>query len=122
MTDADKPWDLKERTRKFAVRVFRLVQALPRTDPGRIVGNQLLRAGTSVGANYGAAVRPRSEADFISKMTLVEEEIDECMYWMELLVETGLVKEDRLAALLAEADELAAIVVASIRTAKRKRG
>jgi four helix bundle protein len=119
--DTGKPWDLRDRTKRFAIRVFRLVQALPRNEAGRVIGRQLLRAGTSVGANYRAAVRPRSQADFIAKMALVEQEADECIYWMELLCELGLVKKERVKPLLQEGDELVAIIVASIKTARNRR-
>jgi four helix bundle protein len=109
--------DLRQRTRKFALRVIRLVEALPKTRTAEVIGKQLLRAGTSVGANYRAACRAKSTKDFIYKMGLVEEEADESLYWMELLVEAGLVKLERLQSLMVEADELIAITVASIKTA-----
>jgi four helix bundle protein len=110
--------DLRQRTRKFALRVIRLVEALPKTRTAEVIGKQLLRAGTSVGANYRAACRAKSTKDFIYKMGLVEEEADESLYWMELLVEAGLVKLERLQSLMVEADELVAITVASIKTAR----
>jgi four helix bundle protein len=103
-----------------ALRVIRLVEALPRTRTAQVIGNQLLRSGTSVGANYRAACRAKSTADFISKMGTVEEEADESLYWMELLVEAGIVKSEKLDALMKETDELVAITVASINTAKRR--
>jgi four helix bundle protein len=113
--------DLQARTKAFAVRVIRLVEALPNTLTARVIGKQILRSGTSVGANYRAAHRAKSNADFISKMGTVEEELDETAYWMELMVEVDLVPQKRLAALLGEADELLAIMVASIKTAKKRR-
>jgi four helix bundle protein len=113
-----KERDLRQRTRKFALRVIRLVEALPKTRTAEVIGKQLLRAGTSVGANYRAACRAKSTKDFIYKMGLVEEEADESLYWMELLVEAGLVKLERLQSLMVEADELVAITVASIKTAR----
>jgi four helix bundle protein len=110
--------DFKRRTKTFAVRIIRLVDALPSTRSANQLGGQLLRAGTSVGANYRAACRARSRADFISKMGIVEEECDESLYWMELLVESGKVKTSKLANLMAEAREILAMVVSSINTAK----
>jgi len=113
-----KERDLRQRTRAFALRVIRLVEALPKTRTAEVIGKQLLRAGTSVGANYRAACRAKSTRDFIYKMALVEEEADESLYWMELLVEAGLVKIERLQSLMVEADELIAITVSSIKTAR----
>lgn len=110
-----------QRTMSFGLRVVRLVQALPKQQVAQVLGNQLLRAGTSVGANYRAAVRGKSRADFIAKMGIVEEECDEAIYWMEMLIESGLVKRQLLADLLDEANQLLSIVVASIRTARRNR-
>ena len=97
---------------------MRLVESLPKRGAGSVIARQLLRAGTSVGANYRAACRARSNRDFISKMGIVEEEADEAAYWMELLVEAGIVTEQKLSALMKEADELLAISVASIKTAR----
>ncbi len=111
---------MKRRTKQFALRVIRLIESLPRGRTAEVLGKQLLRSGTSVGANYRAACRAKSTADFISKMGTVEEEADESLYWMELLVEAGLVKSELLAPLMKEADELVAITVASINTAKRR--
>ena len=102
---------MKARTRAFALRIIKLVQALPRNQVGKVLGNQLLRAGTAVGANYRAAQRARTPREFDAKLGIVEEEADECGYWMELLVESGTVEADRLAPLLAEANEITAIVV-----------
>jgi four helix bundle protein len=113
--------ELRDRTKAFALRVIKLVNALPNTQVGRVIENQLLRCGTSVGANYRAAKRVKSTADFISKMGTVEEEADESMYWMELIVETGLVNENRISDLYQEADEILAMVVASIKTARRNK-
>jgi four helix bundle protein len=111
--------DLKKRTKDFAIRVIRLVEALPNGRTCDVIGKQILRSGTSVGANYRAACRARSNADFISKMGIVEEELDECIYWIELLTENGIISGDRLKDLEKEADELLAITVSSIRTAKK---
>jgi four helix bundle protein len=116
----DKKDEMKRRTKQFALRVIRLVESLPKGRTAEVIGRQLLRAGTSVGANYRAARRAKSTADFISKMGTVEEEADESLYWMELLIEAGIVQSDKLDALMKEADELVAITVASINTAKRK--
>ena len=111
--------DLKARTKRFALGVIHVVESLPRGRTADVIGKQLLRSGTSVGANYRAACRARSPAEFVAKLGSVEEEADECAYWLELLTEAKLVAPDRLAALLAEANELVAITVASIRTARR---
>lgn len=114
--------DLKDRTKKFALRIVRLVECLPKTQTGKVTGNQLLRCGTSVAANYRASCRARSNADFIAKMGIVEEETDESAFWIEMLVDTNLVKRELVAELLGEADQLTAIFVASINTARgRKR-
>jgi four helix bundle protein len=111
----------KERTKAFAVRVVRLVEALPKSRTSDIIGRQLLRSGTSVGANYRSACRARSHADFIAKMAIVEEEADESIYWMELLIEAGLIKEKRIADLKAEANEILSMVIASIKTARARK-
>jgi four helix bundle protein len=111
-------YDLKERTRAFALRVIRLVDSLPQTSTGNVIGRQLLRSGTSVGANYRAACRARSTAEFCSKLGIVEEEADESIYWMELLIDANLVREDLLSGLIDEAGQLLSIVVASIKTAR----
>ncbi len=111
---------LKDRTKQFALRVIRLASALPELPEGRVIRGQLLRSGTSVGANYRAAKRARSTADFISKMGIVEEEADESMYWIELIVESGLMDESRTSDLYKEADEILSMVVASINTAKKR--
>ena len=103
------------------MRVIKLVDALLNTPVARVIRNQLLRCGTSVGANYRAAKRAKSTADFISKMGTVEEEADESMYWMELIMETKLLKESRISDLYQEADEILAMVVTSIKTARRNK-
>ena len=110
---------LKLRTKQFALRTIRLVDSLPSDETARILGRQLLQAGTSVGANYRAACRSKSLADFVSKMGTVEEEADECGYWMELLAEAGKIKAGKTSALLQEARELTAIAVSSINTARK---
>jgi len=111
---------MKKRTKQFALRVIRLVESLPKGRTTEVLGRQLLRSGTSVGANYRSACRARSTADFISKMGIVEEEADESLFWMELLVESGIMKTVKLEPLLKEADELLAIAVSSIKTAKSR--
>lgn len=110
--------DFRKRTFQFGIRVVRLVHALPKTDIGRVIGNQLLRSGTAVGANYRAAARARSRADFIAKMGIVEEECDETLYWLDRLDELQLTKHDRMLDLCREGNEILAIVVASIKTAR----
>jgi len=110
--------DMKKRTRAFALTIIRLVQGLPRTTEADVIGRQLLRSGTSVGANYRASCRARSQADFVAKMGIVEEEADESIYWMELLVDAGVVNSNAVAELLDEANQITGIVVSSIRTAR----
>ena len=113
------PDKLKKRTKNFALTIIKIVETLPKVLSDQIIGKQLLRSGTSVGANYRSACRARSSADFISKMTIVEEEADESIYWMELLVEGGLLDEQRLTSNITEAKELLAITVSSINTARK---
>ena len=110
--------ELKKRTKEFALRVIRLVEALPQTQTSQVIGNQLLRSATSVAANYRAVCRARSPADFIHKLGIVEEEADESLFWLEIIVETKLMPANRVQELLLEADELTAIFVASRKTAK----
>ena len=112
--------DLKDRMRKFAVRVLKLVDALPSTVSGRTLSNQIARSGTSVAANYRAACRSRSKAEFISKLGIVEEEADETLFWLELAIETRLVPEKKLKLLMQETEELLKITVSSINTARKK--
>ncbi len=109
---------MKQRTKAYALRVIRVVQALPRNEVARAVGGQLLRSGTSVGANYRAACRAKSRPDFVHKLKIVEEECDESLYWMELLVEGEVMPAVRLEALQQEGSEILSIVVASLRTAR----
>jgi len=109
---------LKPRTKQFGIRVIRLTDALPRTVAGQVIGRQLLRSALSVGANYRAACRAKSRRDFVSKMGIVLEEIDESLYWMEMLVEAGIIKKERLAGLMDEADQITAMAAASIKTAR----
>ncbi len=114
-----KNLDLKSRTKQFALDIIQFFEALPKSETCRILGRQLLRTGTSVGANYRSAKRAKSNADFIHKMGTVEEEADECGYWLELLLESNKVTSTQASALLREADELVAITVASINTARK---
>lgn len=112
--------ELKKRTKEFAKQVIDLCKQLPETREGRLVGNQLFRSGTSVGANYRAACRGRSKADFISKIGIVLEEADESLYWLEILFESDTVKHELVKPLMGEADELISIFVATLKTAKDK--
>ena len=112
------PEEMKKRTRAFALRVIKLVESLPPTPTVKVLGGQSLRCGTSVGANSRAACRAKSTADFIAKLGIVEEEADESIYWIELLVEAGLLKQGRVADLLDEANQILSIVVSSINTAR----
>lgn len=114
-----KQEELRERTKKFAIRIVKLFRALPKTDEARIIGKQILRSGTSVGANYRAVCRARSTAEFIAKIGVVVEEADETVFWLELLIETEIVPEKQLCSLLQEANELLAIAAASQSTTKR---
>jgi four helix bundle protein len=111
--------DLKQRTKQFAIRIVKLVRALPNSIDGRTIGNQLIRCGTSVAANYRSACRGRSKAEFVSKLGVVEEEADESVFWLELIVDTKLMEEKRVDPLLKEANELVAIFVASRKSARK---
>jgi four helix bundle protein len=110
--------DLKTRTKQFGLRTIRLVEDLPATKTANVIGNQLLRSGTSVGANYRSACRARSKPDFISKASIALEEADESQYWMELLVDAGIVPANKLDGLAKEANEIVAILTASVKTAR----
>ena len=105
--------ELKTRSKKFSLRIFKPVAALPNSIQGRAVGSQLIRCGTSVAANYRAACRARSKAEFVAKIGLVEEEADESAFWMELIIESGMLREKVVGALLLEAKELVAIMARS---------
>jgi four helix bundle protein len=111
--------EVKNRTKEFSLRVLKAVQNLPENRAGRIIGDQLLRSGMSVGANYRSACRARSAAEFRAKLGIVEEECDETIYWLEAVIDGGLMAKRRLADLMAEAHEILSIVVASINTSKR---
>lgn len=114
----DKSDELKQRTKKFALRVIKLCRSLPAGRDAEVIGKQLLRSATSVGANYRAASRARSQADFISKITICEEEADESGYWLELIIESDLMKKELVNELWQEAGELTAIFTASGKTAR----
>jgi four helix bundle protein len=114
------PEEMKARTLEYGLRVIRVVRSLPREMVSQEIGRQLLRAGTSVGANYRAACRSRSDKDFLARLGVVEEEADESLYWMELLVQSGLVKREQLSPLMKEGNEILSIVVASLITVKRR--
>ncbi|UCF32651.1 MAG: four helix bundle protein [Phycisphaerales bacterium] len=109
----------KTRTKSFALRAIRLVGSLPSSTPGNVLGRQLVRCATSVGANYRSPYRARSRKEFVAKMGIVEEECDESVYWLELLADSGLMKADRLSDLAREANEILAMTVASIKSARR---
>ncbi len=120
MSDYPKT-DLKQRTKSFALRIIRLYGVLPKSTEAQVLGKQVLRSGTSVGAHYREAARARSTAEFISKMETGLQELDETDYWLELLIDSEIVSAERLADLHREADELTAIFVASVKTAKTKK-
>jgi four helix bundle protein len=112
--------DLRTRTKKFALRIIKLYQGLPKSGEAQVIGKQLLRSGTSVGAQYREACRAKSPADFVNKMEGSLQELDETTYWLELLIESGIIKAELLADLQKEADELIAIFVSSVKTTKAK--
>ncbi|MBW1970941.1 MAG: four helix bundle protein [Deltaproteobacteria bacterium] len=116
-----KPEDLRTRTKRFALRVIRLYSALPKITEAQVIGKQLLRSGTSVGAHYREAVRSRSDAEFISKVEGGLQELEESIYWMELLVESGIITIERLTELMKEADELTAILVTCVKKTKQRK-
>ncbi len=117
MTEAE----LKARTKSFGLRVIRLVETLPASRTSNVIANQLLRSSTSVGANYRAACRGRSAAEFVAKLGVVEEEADESCYWLEMLRDANLVKAALLTDILREANEITAIMAASRKTMIRNR-
>ena len=112
---------LKERTKQFAIRIVNLFRSLPKTEEARVLGRQVLRSGTGVGANYRGVCRARSRPKFIAKLGVVLEEADETVFWLELLIETGIVQRSRLELLLTEANELTSIFVVSRHTARSGR-
>lgn len=110
---------MKDRTKQFALRVIKLVHALPTTTSGRALGGQLIRSGTSVAANYRAACRARSNADFTNKLSIVEEEADESSFWMELIMDSGMMSKPKVADLHDESEQIVAMMVASRKTPRR---
>ena len=110
--------ELKQRTKTFALRVIRLVENLPNNMTGKVLGNQLIRSATSVGANYRAACRSRSKQEFVSRIKVVEEEADESLFWLELIMEKNIFKLEKINGLIKEADELTAIFTSTNKTAK----
>jgi four helix bundle protein len=111
---------LKNRTKQFALRVVKLYQSLSKSGEEQVIGKQLLRSATSVGANYRAACRARSDNEFLSKISIVIEEADESEFWIELLIESNIIPKERLADLLQEAEEIVKIMVSSRQTVKHK--
>lgn len=112
--------EFKRRTRQVALRVIKVIEALPPTQAAHVIGRQLIRSGTSVGANYRAACRARSAADMTAKLAIVEEEADETIYWMELLVDSGILPSNRLTGLVDELNQIVAMTVASRKTLRTK--
>jgi four helix bundle protein len=112
--------DFSQRTKEFALRIIKLVSSLPRTREANVIGYQIMKSGTSIGANYREAKRARSQADFVSKIGVCEQESDETIYWLELLSESGIVPAMRLKGLIDEASQLLAIFITSSKTAKRR--
>ena len=113
--------ELRDRTKQFAIRIIRLFQALPKSSEAQVMGKQLLRCGTSVGANYRAVCRSRSKAEFIARIGIVAEEADESVFWLELIEETKILNPKQLEEILKEARQLAAIFSASHKTARGQR-
>jgi len=112
--------ELKKRLKVFALRIIKLSESLPNNKTGNALGNQIIRSGTSPGANYRSACLGKSDKDFLNKLKMVEEELDETLYWLELIVESGLVKQELLDGLMKENHELLKIIVSSITTMKNK--
>lgn len=110
--------ELKLRTKNFAIRIIKLTESLPNNSTSKIIGNQLIRSATSIGANYRSACRSRSKVEFISKIKIVEEESDESLYWLELIKELKIFRDERILDLIKEADELTAIFTSTVKTAK----
>ncbi len=113
--------EFKQRTKDIALRIIKVVESLPRTGSAEVIGKQLLRSGTSIGANYRAACRGKSTADILHKLSIVEEEADESLYWIELLIEARLVPEKRLSRLFSDINEIVAMTVASIKTLRSRK-
>ncbi|MFA5318140.1 MAG: four helix bundle protein [Patescibacteria group bacterium] len=115
------PDELKNRTKQYTLRIIKLVRRLPQNQEGWVVGKQLLRSGTSVGANYRAVCRARSTAEFIAKLGIVIEEADESAFWLELIIESKLINKELIEPLLQETNEIVAIMVASVKSSKNKK-
>lgn len=113
--------EMKSRTKEFAKKIIELCRALPNNREGRLIGNQVFKSGTSVAANYRAACRGRSKAEFVSKLGIVLEEGDETLFWLELINEMEICDENLVPSLMQECDEIVAIVVSSIKTAKQEK-
>ena len=112
---------MKDRTKKFAKQIILLCRKLPKNREGNLIGNQIFRSGTSVASNYRAACRGRSKAEFIAKMGIVEEEADETIFWLEVIEEVEILKNDSISSLMQECNEILSIVVSSINTARRRK-
>jgi four helix bundle protein len=112
--------EFKQRTKNLALRIIKLVESLPKTSTAQVIGKQLLRSGTSVGANYRAACRAKSTADILHKLAIVEEEADETLYWLELLVEAEIFPASKLQNLIDQTNEIVSMIVASIKTIRQK--
>ena len=112
--------ELKKRLQTFALRIIKLTERLPNNITGKMLGNQIIRSGTSPGANYRSACLGKSDKDFLNKLKMVEEELDETLYWLELIIQSELIKEDLLKDLIKENNELLKIIVSSITTMKKK--
>ena len=119
--EKEKPTDLKVRTKMFALRIIRMFGALPKTTEAQVIGKQVLRSGTSVGAHYREATRARSNAEFISKIEGGLAELEETAYWLELLAESKILPESKLIELIQEANELTAILVTCVKNAKSQK-
>ena len=113
--------EMKKRTKEFAKEIIRLCRIIPEKREGRLIANQLFRAGTSIAANYRAVCRARSTADFISKLGIVEEEADETLFWLELLKEMKITDHSSVNALMKEGNEIISMIVSSIKTCKAKK-
>jgi four helix bundle protein len=112
--------DLKDRTKKFSIAIIHLIELIPRIKSGNTISNQIIRSGTSIGANYRAACRAKSDKDFLNKIIIVEEEADETLFWLELLIDSKMMKKDQLEPLIKECNELVAIFTASGRTVRNR--
>jgi four helix bundle protein len=115
-----KEANLKDRTKRFAINIIKICRLMPRTQEAKIISYQKIRSGTSVAANYRAACRARSKAEFISKLAIIEEEADETQFWLELIKDLSILKNDKIDIMLKEINEIIAIVVASIKTVKSR--